>query len=146
MSKLSPVVLTCPLMYPRVTNGTAQEMTSTNAEFLPSDSTQFILEEMVDPSDYRKAPERRSKMDSRQTDLSLSQHLPAKRSLDMPLRKSLSDPTALTSRPGLPARPTLIRDTLSAVPEQLTEFEEGPWTVEALDLFDFWPPGRPKPF
>ncbi|EEH10371.1 conserved hypothetical protein [Histoplasma capsulatum G186AR] len=23
--------------------------------------------------------------------------------------------------------------------------EQGPWTEEALDLFDWWPPGRPKP-
>ena len=23
--------------------------------------------------------------------------------------------------------------------------EKGPWTVEALDLFDWWPPDRPKP-
>ncbi|KAL1956781.1 hypothetical protein VTO42DRAFT_6835 [Malbranchea cinnamomea] len=23
--------------------------------------------------------------------------------------------------------------------------EQGPWTSEALDLFDWWPPGRPKP-
>jgi hypothetical protein len=23
--------------------------------------------------------------------------------------------------------------------------ERGPWTSEALDLFDWWPPGRPKP-
>lgn len=88
---------------------------------MPSDSTQFILEEMAD------IPTVESK------------------TLDAPLRKSLSDPTAFTTRRGLQTRPTLMRSAMSAAPEPSTDIEEGPWTSEALDLFDFWPLGRPKP-
>lgn len=74
--------------------------------------------------------------------LSSLQKIPTRRPLDAPLRKSLSDPTALTARP---MRPTLTRSALSTADEQDEPPEEGPWTSEALDLFDFWPPGRPKP-
>jgi hypothetical protein len=72
-------------------------------------------------------------------------NIPTRRALDAPLRKSISDPTALTAQRTLQSRPTLMRSAMSAVPEQPEVNEEGPWTSEALDLFDFWPPGRPKP-
>lgn len=114
------------------------ELESTNAEFMPSDSTQVILEEMAD------APTAGSKTTG-ETHSPASRTLSARRSLDVPLRKSLSDPTALTAKRGLQTRPTLMRSAMSAAPEPPTEGEEGPWTCEALDLFDFWPPGRPKP-
>lgn len=55
------------------------------------------------------------------------------------LRKSFSDPSTINNvntRP-LPASP------LNLLAEGSDE--QGPWTSEALDLFDFWPPGRPKP-
>ncbi|KAK2818433.1 hypothetical protein FQN49_007907 [Arthroderma sp. PD_2] len=67
------------------------------------------------------------------------------------LEKSISDPSALQ-----PPRPVakkrsiqtkLFTDRLNPPPtdEPEEEVEQGPWTTEALDLFDWWPPGRPKP-
>ncbi|KAL4817081.1 hypothetical protein BDW67DRAFT_175014 [Aspergillus spinulosporus] len=58
------------------------------------------------------------------------------------LRKSYSDPTTIDS---LPFRPIATRSPLNPINKQNDEHEQGPWTSEALDLFDFWPPGRPKP-
>ncbi|KAL4737870.1 hypothetical protein BDV11DRAFT_190751 [Aspergillus similis] len=58
------------------------------------------------------------------------------------LRKSFSDPTAIDS---LPFRPLTTTSPLNPVTKQNDEHGQGPWTSEALDLFDFWPPGRPKP-
>lgn len=103
---------------------------------MPSDSTQFVLEEIADTPTVESVPNRNPNLPT--------PNLPVKRALDAPLRKSLSDPTALTARPALQTRPTLMRAAMSAVPEEPQEIE-GPWTSEALDLFDFWPPGRPKP-
>ncbi|KAJ5191814.1 uncharacterized protein N7498_010799 [Penicillium cinerascens] len=113
-------------------NTPAQELNSTNAEFSPSDSTQFILDAMADGSNLG-------------TTMTQPCNLPARRALDAPLRKSVSDPTTLTAQRTLQSRPTLMRSAMSAVPEQPEVNEEGPWTSEALDLFDFWPLGRPKP-
>ncbi|KAJ5664984.1 uncharacterized protein N7477_007432 [Penicillium maclennaniae] len=110
----------------------AHQVDSTNAEFLPSDSTQFILDAMADSSNLGAT-------------MTQPPNLPARRALDAPLRKSLSVPTALTARQTLQSRPTLMRSAMSALSEQPDVNEEGPWTSEALDLFDFWPPGRPKP-
>ncbi|KAJ5177118.1 uncharacterized protein N7482_002995 [Penicillium canariense] len=120
-----------------------QEIEPTNAEFMPSDSTQFILEEMIGGPSLEPGPGRRIPNPVRaHQPLSLPRKLPARRAPDAPLRKSVSDPTALTA---LQSRPTVTRSALRAVPEQPEQIEEGPWTSEALDLFDFWPPGRPKP-
>ncbi|KAL4884092.1 hypothetical protein BJY04DRAFT_215528 [Aspergillus karnatakaensis] len=62
------------------------------------------------------------------------------------LRKSLSDPTTITS---LHPRGITAPSLLNPIPEGIGtgngNDEQGPWTSEALDLFDFWPPGRPKP-
>lgn len=122
--RTNPDYSTTLLTSHRIQSEPIQEVDPSSTEFMPSNSTQFILEEMA------HIPTR---------------NLPAKRSLDAALRKSLSDPTALTARPALQTRPTLMRSGLSAVPESPPAFEEGPWTAEALDLFEFWPPGRPKP-
>jgi hypothetical protein len=109
---------------------------------MPSDSTQFILEEMIDAPNLETGLVRTTTNPASDQHPSLPRKLPAKRALDAPLRKSISDPTALRT---VQTRPTLTRSALSAVPEQPPPVEEGPWTSEALDLFDFWPPGRPKP-
>ncbi|KAL4750584.1 hypothetical protein BDW72DRAFT_203851 [Aspergillus terricola var. indicus] len=58
------------------------------------------------------------------------------------LRKSYSDPTTIDS---LPLRPLATTSPLNPHTKQNDEHEQGPWTSEALDLFNFWPPGRPKP-
>ncbi|KXG50003.1 protein of unknown function DUF2439 [Penicillium griseofulvum] len=96
-----------------------------NEEFMPSSSTQFILDEMIDGSGF-KSP-------------STIKRLTEKRSLVSPLRKSISDPTALT------ARHVRAEGSLHAANMEDEPKEQGPWTSEALDLFDFWPAGRPKP-
>ncbi|KAJ6185935.1 hypothetical protein N7519_007236 [Penicillium mononematosum] len=98
---------------------------SANEEFVPSTSTQFIFDEMIDGSGF-KSP-------------STIKRLTGKRSLDSPLRKSISDPTTLTARQ-VPAG-----GSLDAANKENEPKEQGPWTSEALDLFDFWPAGRPKP-
>ncbi|KAL4913856.1 hypothetical protein BDW62DRAFT_156351 [Aspergillus aurantiobrunneus] len=56
------------------------------------------------------------------------------------LRKSFSDPTAVNS---LHTRHLPQTNPLNASADN--QDEQGPWTSEAQDLFDFWPPGRPKP-
>ncbi|KAJ6132402.1 hypothetical protein N7471_007617 [Penicillium samsonianum] len=96
-----------------------------NEEFMPSSSTQFILDEMINESGF-KSP-------------STIKRLTGKRSMDSPLRKSISDPTALT------ARQIRAGGSFHAADKENEPKEQGPWTSEALDLFDFWPAGRPKP-
>ncbi|KAJ5919726.1 hypothetical protein N7454_009561 [Penicillium verhagenii] len=112
-----------------------REIESTYAEFLPSDITQSALEDIVAPSGFENGRGRNQRLGN----------LPAKRSLDAPLRKSLSDPTTLNDKPSIRSGPTPMRNAMSAVPEEPEVREQGPWTAEALDLFDFWPPGLPKP-
>ncbi|CAG8899643.1 unnamed protein product [Penicillium egyptiacum] len=94
-------------------------------EFMPSSSTQCIFDEMIDGSGF-KSP-------------STIKGLTGKRSLDSPLHKSMSDPTALT------ARQARAGGSFHAANQENEPKEQGPWTSEALDLFDFWPAGRPKP-
>ncbi|KAL1999301.1 hypothetical protein VTN02DRAFT_4718 [Thermoascus thermophilus] len=63
-------------------------------------------------------------------------------------RKSLSDPTVLrtTAAAGNRSRPRpLSNGGRSGLASDATDEDQGPWTSEALDLFDWWPPGRPKP-
>ncbi|KAJ5912827.1 hypothetical protein N7504_001710 [Penicillium tannophilum] len=119
---------------------TRQEVESANTEFLPSDATQFALEDIAAPLGFENDSSRNQRP-AKDT----PRNLPARRSFDAPLRKSLSDPSALNKKPSLQARPTPMRSAMSAVPEEPEVHGEGPWTAEALDLFDFWPPGRPKP-
>lgn len=71
--------------------------------------------------------------------------LPAQKHLKAPLRKSLSDPTALIGQTSLQPRSVLTKSSLGTMAEQGEPQDQGPWSAEALDLFDFWPPGRPKP-
>ncbi|CAI7675960.1 unnamed protein product [Penicillium discolor] len=96
-----------------------------NEEFMPSTSTQFIFDEMIDGSGFKSS--------------SATKRLTGKRSLDSPLRKSISDPTALTARQGRAG------ESLHTANKESEPREQGPWTSEALDLFDFWPAGRAKP-
>ncbi|KAJ5955131.1 hypothetical protein N7501_009410 [Penicillium viridicatum] len=101
------------------------DSSNSNEEFMPSTSTQFIFDEMIDGSGF-KSP-------------SAIKRLTGKRSLDSPLRKSISDPTILTTH--------LARTggSFHAASKENEPREQGPWTSEALDLFDFWPAGRAKP-
>ncbi|CAG7962281.1 unnamed protein product [Penicillium nalgiovense] len=113
-----------------VTNTPEQQLAaapdnSANEEFVPSISTQFIFDEMINGSGFKSPP--------------MIKRLTGKRSLDSPLRKSISDPTALTAQQ-VPAG-----GSFHAANKENEPKEQGPWTSEALDLFDFWPAGRPKP-
>ncbi|CRL31041.1 Protein of unknown function DUF2439 [Penicillium camemberti] len=96
-----------------------------NEEFMPSTSTQFIFDEMIDGSGFKSS--------------SGIKRLTRKRSLDSPLRKSISDPTTLTGRQARAG------ESFHAANTENEPREQGPWTSEALDLFDFWPAGRAKP-
>ncbi|OJJ85371.1 uncharacterized protein ASPGLDRAFT_34175 [Aspergillus glaucus CBS 516.65] len=77
---------------------------------------------------------------------------PAKQS-SRGFQKSYSDPAAFHTVNSIQSR-QLPSSTLDLLVEEDSDEEEqtqdrvqeqGPWTVEALDLFDFWPPERPKP-
>lgn len=61
-------------------------------------------------------------------------------------RKSHSDTTALRNtdqhRHG-PSLPVATRRPPRTEP--IPESDKGPWTAEAWDFFDWWPPGHPKP-
>lgn len=68
-------------------------------------------------------------------------------------QKSYSDPSAFHTVNSIQSR-QLPSSTLDLLVEEDSDEEEqtqdkvqeqGPWTVEAMDLFDFWPPGRPRP-
>ncbi|KKK14012.1 hypothetical protein ARAM_006252 [Aspergillus rambellii] len=51
-----------------------------------------------------------------------------------------------TTAPGQPPKSReMATSPLIPLSNQTKLHEQGPWTSEALDLFDFWPPGRPKP-
>jgi hypothetical protein len=95
-------------------------------EFMPSTSTQFIFDEMLDGSRFQPSAIRA---------------LNGRRPVDSPLRKSVSDPTALVGT-GIQKRASNSVNTVTIATETV---EQGAWTSEALDLFDFWPAGRPKP-
>ncbi|KAK2803761.1 hypothetical protein FQN51_002990 [Onygenales sp. PD_10] len=68
-----------------------------------------------------------------------------------PLQKSLSDTSSLHTISAAPVprtRQSLLapkRNQHVATCVDVDEEDQGPWTEEALDLFDWWPPGRPKP-
>ncbi|KAB8072322.1 hypothetical protein BDV29DRAFT_177632 [Aspergillus leporis] len=67
------------------------------------------------------------------------------KSVSTGLRKSYSDPTALTTTNGVRPRSLPFKSPLNHRMDEDPPREQGPWTSEALDLFDFWPPGLPKP-
>ncbi|KAJ5104814.1 hypothetical protein NUU61_002161 [Penicillium alfredii] len=133
---------------PRAATDPAPDPPSTNADFAPSVSTQFILEEMIDDSGAQPTSttktDRHPKYEPGHLN-PMAPNLPARRSLDAPLRKSISDPTTLTARPSLQGRPPLTRSSLSTAACPDEPHDQGPWTAEAMDLFNFWPPGRVKP-
>ncbi|PGH05259.1 hypothetical protein AJ80_08367 [Polytolypa hystricis UAMH7299] len=75
-----------------------------------------------------------------------------------PLQKSLSDTSTLRVKTSsgtnmqqmvfATSRDSFISAAAAAAtssPIDADEEEQGPWTTEALDLFDWWPAGRPKP-
>ncbi|PGH07520.1 hypothetical protein AJ79_06255 [Helicocarpus griseus UAMH5409] len=71
-----------------------------------------------------------------------------------PLQKSLSDASSALGRTtsAISAAPRTRQSLLAPKRNQhvatcvdVDEEEQGPWTEEALDLFDWWPPGREKP-
>ena len=79
---------------------------------------------------------------------------PQPRGLGRPLQKSVSDVSSLRTgnskaSTGRGLQTTLLPMTTAAdilnASFEGEDGEQGPWTCEALDLFDFWPPGRPKP-
>ncbi|KAF5863078.1 hypothetical protein ETB97_010648 [Aspergillus alliaceus] len=114
---------------------------STNADFMPSASTMVALDEMVSDSIVGQSKA------TRQIPATVSHRaqgaLPKSGSTG--LRKSYSDPTTLTSADGLRPRSLHFKSPLNNCMEEDQPHEQGPWTSEALDLFDFWPPGRLKP-
>ncbi|KAK1140690.1 hypothetical protein N8T08_010003 [Aspergillus melleus] len=129
-----------------------------NPDFTPSASTQFALDEMIDDSVHPKTTVPSKSISSRPSAPSpllsaairhnaqaqaQAQGLATSRS-STGLRKSYSDPTALTSANSLQSRTAPCKSPLNRDDDD-TNREQGPWTTEALDLFDFWPPGRPKP-
>ncbi|GIJ85695.1 hypothetical protein Asppvi_004557 [Aspergillus pseudoviridinutans] len=158
------------------------EPTSTNMDFIPTESTMFVLEEVADkpvldpPQILHRerlgCPTARSTVEatmsaakaqtlqpttsnspgqlripgSSSTDQSArTQNMRSPKSASKSLRKALSDPTALTTSTSVQSRPLLSRGSVDIYPIEENPPEQGPWTSEALDLFDFWPPGRPKP-
>lgn len=126
-----------------------------NPDFTPSASTQFVLDEMIDDSIQHKVAASAKPVFSRPSAPSPllsaavchsahAQSLLPSRSLTG-LRKSYSDPTTLTSANRFQGRAASSTSLLNSGDGVDTNNEQGPWTTEALDLFDFWPPGRPKP-
>ncbi|GMG24845.1 unnamed protein product [Aspergillus oryzae] len=114
---------------------TSPDPVPTNADFIPSASTLAALDEMPSGSIHR--PDRTAANHRAQDTLP--------KSGSTGLRKSYSDPTTLTAATGARSRSLPFESPLNRCMEEDEPREQGPWTSEALDLFDFWPPGRPKP-
>ena len=60
-------------------------------------------------------------------------------------QKSISDLSALNPQSGNQSHAIIATGKRHVTPVLEAEDDQGPWTSEALDLFDWWPPGRPKP-
>jgi hypothetical protein len=75
---------------------------------------------------------------------SIQPQMPFPRPRSTVLRKSYSDTSAINSFQTRPLT-TATNSPLKPATDTTDNSEQGPWTSEALDLFDFWPPGRPKP-
>ncbi|KAL3495930.1 hypothetical protein BJX62DRAFT_145204 [Aspergillus germanicus] len=75
---------------------------------------------------------------------SIQPQMPFPRPRSTVLRKSYSDTSAINSFQTRPLT-TATNSPLNPATDTTDDSEQGPWTSEALDLFDFWPPGRPKP-
>ncbi|EAW12854.1 uncharacterized protein ACLA_012820 [Aspergillus clavatus NRRL 1] len=130
-----------------------QDLSSTNMDFIPTESTMGVLQGMlmdiVPESPLRMNGARGTMMNQL---LRPTTTLETRTSAPLPskppskgLRKALSDPTALAASNTVQSRSLLMKRSLFAEPIEEHPLEQGPWTSEALDLFDFWPPGRPKP-
>ncbi|GFF33869.1 hypothetical protein IFM58399_03687 [Aspergillus lentulus] len=156
--------------------------TSTNMEFIPTESTMFVLEAVADgpvrnprqilhreplgcptAQNTIDATTSAAKMQTLQPTTSnnpgqlrvlgsssidqsaRTQNMHPPNTTSKGLRKALSDPTAMTTSTSVQSRSLLSRDSVDTYPIEEQPPEQGPWTSEALDLFDFWPPGRPKP-
>ncbi|OGM42616.1 hypothetical protein ABOM_009582 [Aspergillus bombycis] len=120
---------------PQEINLTSPDPVPTNPDFIPSASTLAALDEM--PSESARGPDRTAASHGIQGTLP--------KSGSTSLRKSYSDPTALTTATSVRPRSLPFKSPLNRCIEEEEPREQGPWTSEALDLFDFWPPGRAKP-
>lgn len=70
----------------------------------------------------------------------------ARRTQPKLFRKSYSDTTALRNADQHRHGPSLpVATSRPARTEPIHESNKGPWTAEAWDFFDWWPPGHPKP-
>ncbi|PYI14481.1 hypothetical protein BO99DRAFT_485140 [Aspergillus violaceofuscus CBS 115571] len=106
-------------------------------DFTPSTSTQTILNDLIN------VPPRIPPLPRNHTAPKQNPN-PRPNITHTSLRKSYSDPTALTTTTA--HRPNNCNAFTSAIPPDPADpFDQGPWTREALDLFDFWPAGRAKP-
>ncbi|KAF7586902.1 hypothetical protein BBP40_008031 [Aspergillus hancockii] len=122
-------------------NQTMPDPVSTNADFMPSASTMVALEVS---NDSIHGPDRTTQV-SVPTVAGHRSPGTLTKSASTGLRKSYSDPTALTTINGIRPRSLPFKSPLNHQMDEDPPREQGPWTSEALDLFDFWPPGRPKP-
>ncbi|RAH76797.1 hypothetical protein BO86DRAFT_451437 [Aspergillus japonicus CBS 114.51] len=106
-------------------------------DFTPSTSTQTILNDLIN------VPPRIPPLPRNHTAPKPNPN-PRPNITHTSLRKSYSDPTALTTTTA--HRPNNCNAFTTAIPPDPADpFDQGPWTREALDLFDFWPAGRAKP-
>ncbi|PYI33216.1 hypothetical protein BP00DRAFT_424093 [Aspergillus indologenus CBS 114.80] len=126
-----------PAQPPTTTTTTTRSTPPKPHDFTPSTSTQTILNDLINappripplPRNHT-APKPNPNPNPRPTITHTS------------LRKSYSDPTALATA----HRPNHCNAFTTAIPPDPADpFDQGPWTREALDLFDFWPAGRAKP-
>ncbi|KAL5356504.1 hypothetical protein BJX96DRAFT_142901 [Aspergillus floccosus] len=112
---------------PQVVDLTACEPTPA-ADYTPSASTMQALDAMDDESTSNHTRNRAPHTIKARTSLT-------------GLRKAHSDPSPLF-KAHIPPRSAISKSPLN---DDDDATQQGPWTSEALDLFDFWPPGRPKP-
>ncbi|RAL07988.1 uncharacterized protein BO97DRAFT_480922 [Aspergillus homomorphus CBS 101889] len=113
------------------TSSSSSSSSTTKNDFTPSTSTQNILNDLINAPPRPPNPT----LTTKQTPTHGG------------LRKSYSDPTALTTRTTTTASLSFHSTTgprLPTIPEP-DPADQGPWTREALDLFEFWPAGRAKP-
>lgn len=121
-------------------------------QFLRSHSETGALKRRA-PAQFPSSPppmpplkEESSITSTRQVNSGVAEHSPTKVPATRLFQKSISDLSSLRSQNG--KHPHSIISTGKKHPVPITEDDEdvqGPWTSEALDLFDWWPPGKPKP-
>lgn len=75
-----------------------------------------------------------------------SEQSPSKGPATRLFQKSISDLSSLRPQNGKHSHAIISTGKKHPVPiPEENEEVQGPWTNEALDLFDWWPPGKPKP-